>query len=222
MLQAREFLTTSKHVAYRVVPDKDLVKKMKKEKKPANEIPKEKFELLNLETGKTTTMRDVQSFSFPRENGDWLAIKLKQPKEEGSAEESKSGKSEVFEVTEEGLKRPGKPSKKKKKPEVKKEKEPGKKESSSGNKDDKSNQKKNEKKKNDGTILIVKNLITGVEQRIPFVTDYRFDSAGKGLTFATSSKDDSEADGVWYFDLKKSVRNQILGWSGKLQESDFQ
>ena len=201
----------SKYVAYRAVPDKELIKKLKKEGKKGDELPQEKFEILNLDAGKTETIRNVASFSFPSESGDWLAIKLKAPKKEKPVEQSKPEKSEVFEVTEEGLKRPGKKSKKKK--ESKKEKKP--------EKEKKAEDKKSKKEKQNGTMLVLKHLGTNVEHRFPFVTSFRFDKLGKGLAFATSNKDDSDADGVWYFDLGKRERTSLVSGLGNYKNITF-
>ena len=208
----------SKFIAYRVVPDKELIKKLKKEKKKDSELPQEKFEILNLESGDTQTIYDVASFSFPRENGDWLAIKLKAPKKEKPVEQSKPEKTEVFEVTEEGLKRPGKKSSKKKsaKPETAKtgpDKKPG-------EPLEKKEKKKSKEKKN-GTILIVKHLGTDMEHRFPNVTSFRFDKLGKGLAYATSNKDNADQDGVWYFDLEKRKNVQLLSGLGNYKNMTF-
>ena len=53
-----------------------------------------------------------------------------------------------------------------------------------------------EKKKEDGTVLVLRNLTNGMERRIEFVTDYAFAKDGGKLVYLTSTKDGS-GDGAY-------------------------
>ena len=226
----------SKHVAYRITPDKELVKKLKKEKKPDSEIPQEKFELLNLESGSHFLMEQVQSFQLPEKNGDWIAILLKKPEDKSSAKKTKIEPGEKFEITPEGLKRPRKSSGKKSESKNSKEKSKSSKEkmektakakkgksskSESTAKKDGDEDDKDKKKKKDGATLILKNLKSGVEQRIPLVTSYRFDELGKRLAYATSSKEDGGKDGVGVVELEDGATRQIVSGQGNYKNLVF-
>lgn len=242
----------SRQVAYRVVPDPELIKKLKKEEKPEAELPKAKFEILDLNSGQTFTMEGVKSFTMPRKNGDWIAIHLESPKEDAGAKETKAEASEKFEITVEGLKRPdkkakkkakeknkGKKAKEKKKAEAKAEskeqqektkqgkasEEKQNKETSAATKKEQEAEKKilekKKKKKKDGTVLVVRNLSTGVEQRIPQVASFRFDESGTTLAFVTSSKEKGEQDSVGVLDLSNGKRETILKGMGNYKNLVF-
>ncbi len=215
------FAFDGKHVAYRVVPDKDLVRKLKKDEKNKDQLPQEKFEVLNLNNGGTITLQNVQSFAFPAKNGEWIAIKLKAIEKKTSAETSKSKLSESYEVTEEGLMWPGTNKEQKKegsgkKPLTKEEAKPSEEMTS-----EKKGQEDKKKDKPNGTVLVLKNLNDGLELRLPFVTSYRFNESGSGLLFATSNKDNASQDGVWHFDLGSRERKQIVSGLGNYKNLTF-
>ena len=214
-----------KYVAYRIVPDKELIKKLKKEKKPKDELPQEKFELLNLETGAQTTMQNVNSFAMPEKNGGWIAILLKAPETESNVETKQADEMEKFEVTPEGLTRPTKKSQKKKSATKAKTKagEEEKEKQAEGGKDkkDKSKKDKPEKEKPDGTTLILKDLSSGLELRYPHVVSYRFDQTGSNLAFATSNKTDGDQDGVFWVDLSSKKQVQVASGLGNYRNLVF-
>ena len=215
----------AKYVCYRITPDKELVKKLKKEKKPQAEMPQEKFEILNLETGHQTTMQSVQSFSLPQESGEWIAILLKPPKKESNVKQQQAEKSEKFEVTSEGLSRQAKQVKKKEETKKAPKSQSSEKSSEEAKKAKAKNsvekKKQAKKEKSDGTTLILKQLTTGLELRYPNVVSFRFDKHGTNLAFASSSKSNAEADGVWWIDLSSKELKQIASGRGNYRNLTF-
>ena len=86
------FTFDSKYAIYRVQPDPELIKKLRKEKKKAEELPKTKLEILELATGKKTTYESIRSFSVPQKSSGWIAVLLnKSP----GTDTAKPGVSEV-------------------------------------------------------------------------------------------------------------------------------
>ena len=55
------------YIFYIVSPDPELIKKLKKEKKPDLEIPTSRLEILHLESGRKKTVANVSSFSLLHE-----------------------------------------------------------------------------------------------------------------------------------------------------------
>lgn len=211
-----QFSFDSKHAVFRVSPDPELLKKLKKEKRKPEEMPQVKLQILNLSTGNLESIERTRSFALPAENGEWLAVQLLKPFDEKTVKETKSPVKETYEITEEGLKRPKKKvatgstsQESKKKTETKKES--GKEKANTKKEDDKK-VKKNDKKKAAGTTLIVRNMVTGSEQRIPNVTSFRFSKMGAHLAYATSTEDQPEGDGVSIIELASgSTTNAISG-----------
>lgn len=67
----------------------------------------------------------------------------------------------------------------------------------------------------EGTDLIVKNLITGVERSYKFVTDYAFSKDGKQLVFACSgSKDAQSAKGVFLLNTETGILKTLVKGKG--------
>lgn len=224
------FTFDSAHAMFRVSPDSDLLKKLKKEKRKPEEMPQVKLQILNLESGNLETVERIKSFATPEENSDWLAIHLEKPFEEKTVQETKSEVNETYEITEEGLQAPGKKKPKRKaKPEKEASEESANKKPKAEEKPKKSDEKekskdakkKNDKKKAAGTTLILRNLTTGSEERIPNVRSFRFSKMGTMLAIATSTEKDPEGDGVTVVDLSKSVHKQIVSGLGNYRDLTF-
>ena len=246
---AARFTFDSRFALYRISPDQALIKKLKKEKAKPEAMPQAHMELLELATGEHFTVPRVKSFSLPEENGDWLAYLLEEPFDKDTVKEHKSEVAESYEVTPEGLRRPAKPLKLKKrepgvtesqakeeetpKPKAKSKTERKKKER------DPADDKAAEKKKDQGTVLVVRNLHTGEERRFPDVVSFRFSKKGDTLAFVTSveapsnakdkagkSKDESatdqaSTDGVFILDLTKQAVRRIVSGSGHYKALAF-
>jgi dipeptidyl aminopeptidase/acylaminoacyl peptidase len=194
-----QFSFDSKYIIYRVRPDSERIKKLKKAKAKPDEMPGTYLEVLELETGKKFNDERVRSFQQPAENSTWLAYLLDKPLETGSVKQQNADVVETYEVTSQGLKRPEKKPKLKKrpveekpeseKPELKKKEAEKKTEAKSEEgKSEKSDEKKKEhkKEKSAGTTLVLRNLSTGRQQTYPDVVRYEFSKNGSRLGFVTS------------------------------------
>ncbi|MGI9519146.1 MAG: TolB family protein, partial [Pirellulaceae bacterium] len=214
------FSFDSGFVVYTIEPDPELIKQLRKEKKPDTELPKPKLEILNLETGKHVTIPRVRGFSMPAEAAGWVAFRLIEDAEEETVKESKSELTETYEITPEGVRRQQEPKIKPKaeveEPATGEEEEQEKEEEEAGEEtpeEGKKKEKKEEKEKDNGTTLVLRNLNTHVEQRFPHVINFRFSEDGASLAFATSAED-GEDDGVHIVDLEKLESRQIISGLG--------
>ena len=219
-----QFTFDSKFAVYRIVPNQQTIRELKKKETPEDEMPQEKFQLLDLENGSTITFDQNQSFAMPQEHGEWIAILLKPTKPLKSVEESKTQPSESFEVTPEGLKRSKneEQSKGKKEEQVAESKpkvEPNKPGAPSASKA-KIDSKKDKKEKKAGTTLILRNLKSGLERRFPDVAEFVFDKKGRALAIATSA-DRPEGDGVSVIDLPSGDQRQIISGIGNYRRLTF-
>lgn len=221
------FSDDSQFAIYRILPDPDLVKKLRKAKTKPEEMPRPKLEILHLESGRHATIDDVQSFRMPGKGAGWVAFLMNREREQKTVQAGKASVGETFEVTPEGLKRPGtEPTKpEKKKPEKATGKSSG--ESKATEAESKPEQSPGSEKKSDeqkkkpaGTTLVLRELDTGFERRFPNVINYAFDESGKVLAFCSSAEDDSDpqADGVWVVDLEKGSLQQILEGLGNYRQ----
>ena len=230
------FTDDSQFVVYTIAPDSEQVKKLQKEKRPSSEIPKSKLQILELASGKSVTVNAVSSFSLPDKGSEWVAFKLIEPEADKSVKESKSALTATYEITSEGIKRKTKAKNKStkslkkpssqeaaKKSPAKNKKTNGKKTAPKNNAASKKADPKKKKNKKNGTTLVLRNLRTQLEQRIPFVVNFRFDEAGKHLAYTTSTdaQKDGAGDGVHVMDLAKLESRSILTGLGNYGQVVF-
>ena len=218
------FTDDSQFAIFRVLPNKELLKKLQKEKKKPEEMPKSQLRLLHLQSGRMTTIDNVTSFKLPRDDSGWVAFLLGKENTETTIKGSQSKISQTFEVTPEGLARPKRPAlsgeRKSKQTsssaEGKVSNEPGQKKSPNrqASAASKPAGKEGKKEKKSGSVLVLYNLETGVQQRFPNVVSFEFSKSGNRLIFSTSAKDQPAADGVWAMDLKRGVVTQVLAGLG--------
>ncbi|PWS33719.1 S9 family peptidase [Pedobacter paludis] len=78
-------------------------------------------------------------------------------------------------------------------------------------------------KKEEGTDLVVRNLLTGTDKTYKFVTDYTFSKNGKQLVFACSGskKDKSAAQGVFLLDTEKGTLKSLVKGKGSFKNFVF-
>ena len=243
-----KFSFDSKQVIYEIAPDPEQIKKQKKEKAKPQEMPKPALEVLDLQSGETFLAKRIKSYSIPEENGQWLAYLLEPPLKPESVKELKSDVTETYEVTPEGLRLPSKPIKLKKRrekessnhPELAEIKAPKGESTDNPDKTPSENDDSPEKKKKEpGTVLVVRNLHTKEERRFADVVSYVFSKHGNKLAFATSidapkknktdaakESDPSDAgasitDGVFVLNLKTQKLNQIISGLGNFKRLSF-
>lgn len=203
------FTWDGKKALYVIQPDPELVRKLRKAKK-TDDIPEPKLEILDLATGDHTTVPGVSSFSLPQKNSDWVTFRAPKPKSTTTVTSGTAKATETFEVTPEGLKRTtGQKPGSKSKPTS----------SESGAKSGSGNSKK--KSKSEGSTLVLRSLSTGLERRFPFVSSHTFSEAAERLAFATSTKDDGDADGVWVLNLSEQKATQVIGGKGNYTRLTF-
>ena len=99
------FTFDSKFVIYRITPDPEKIASLKKAKVPADQIPGTIVEIMNLASGKRTSLDRVSSFKVPEENGDWIAYLHNKPIDRKSVKQQNSKVVETYEVTGNGLKK---------------------------------------------------------------------------------------------------------------------
>jgi dipeptidyl aminopeptidase/acylaminoacyl peptidase len=240
------FSFDSRFAAYRVSPDPDVVKKLKKEKADATRMPQPYLEILDLKSGQPFVAPRVKTFIMPQKNGRWLGYLINKPAESETAKAGTATIGETYEVTPAGLQLPEKKLKLKKREELEKTTREKKPESAAEeeleSKPAESGQEsKDSKKKKDkpaGSTLVLRDLETGIERRFPDVIRFAFSKFGNSLAFATSfeksdngknsaNKDQSNADasqrtdGVFVFDLEKLKLEKILEGTGNYRSLAF-
>ncbi|MCH7602906.1 MAG: S9 family peptidase [Planctomycetes bacterium] len=183
------------HAIYLITPDKESVKKAKKEAKENKvkkddmdrHLPQAKLEMIDLSTGDIITIDRVKSFKLPRKAGGWVAYLMERPavepdtkteaKEEGEEEAEAEEKKATTEV----------------KPEAEPEVEP---EEEKSEVEKNSDDDEKEKKKDLGTVLILRNLATNAEFSFENVIEYAISEDSASVIYAASAEE-PENDGVF-------------------------
>ncbi len=197
-----EFTYDGRYAIYRIMPEKSLLEKVRREKKSDAEVPKPKLQYLELSTGKLKTIENVTSFRTAEKNGKWLAYLL--GGSDGPSDiKSQKNATETYQVTGAGLKQAKKPVKLKsreavalergeREPELKAEPVPKQSASGAAKKIAKTAQAA-KKVKAAGTPLVIVNLLTGVRWSHPNVVHYAIAKNGTHLAFTTSVEQDGRA-----------------------------
>ena len=198
------FSHDSRLAIYRVLPEKA---GKDGQKDPA---AKPTLEILELSTGKLTSIPSVRAFSLPEKSGHWLACQLEAPAVRKSVTESKSPR-ESYRVTGQGLAPVTKPIKLKSRETLAREqsKTPSAPASSGNNAPSKNAPKSNgsgsaakaessagrqsgeKKDKATGGPFLLVDLKTGFQRTYPSVLASRFSKDGKLLALVTSVKKNS-------------------------------
>jgi len=188
-----------KFVVFTIAPPKADVDKAKKDKKKPDEQPKNALGIMELGTGHVTTVERVKSFKVAEEGGAFVAYlcepPLKKPDEKKDAEKK-----------EEAAKEP------EAKPEVKPEAKSEEKKAEEAEKE--------EKKKEPGNDLVVRELATGKEVKVPEVTDYVWNKDGSWLAYAVSSKT-PENDGAFAWESASGGTVALLKGLGHYKNLTF-
>lgn len=224
----------SRFAVYRVTPEKATLKRLRKEKKKSDELPKSRLEILSLESGTRITIENVRTFQLPDENGNWVACLREKAEQPKGLKSAASERREVYEVTEKGLQKHVPPLKLKsreairnpssevsvKRPtETKSETSQESNESSTviGKADDDDEQHKIE-----GTPLILVNLETQIQRVFPSVVSFEFSKSGELLAFVTSvEKSDAGDDSTSQSEDKSRVKANDQGPSDGVHVLDL-
>lgn len=218
------FSTDSQYLVYTVEPDEELVKRLKEEKKPESELPKDQIYLLHLASGKHQLLGAGSRFQMPAKHGPWVAFELSEAPAKAEVAEGKTAWNETLNITPQGIVRPEKPLKfrtEEKQPEPPPGEQAATEESEASAEESESKSKDGKKKeKATGKTLVLRNLESGLEWRFPFAVNSRFSEHAEFFAFATSAEE-AEQDGVYVFDLDDLELNQIVSGRGNYGQVVF-
>ena len=188
-----------KFVVFTTAPVKADVDKAKKDKKKPEEQPKSGLGIMDLATGRVTTVDRVKSFKVPEESGAFVAYVLEPPLKKPEEKKDEAKKEEAKKEPEA-------------KPEVKPEPKP--------EEAKKEEPKKEEKKKEPGNDFVVRELATAKETKIAEVVDYVWNKPGTWLAYGVSSKT-PENDGAFAFEAATGKTVALLKGLGNYKNLTF-
>lgn len=72
----------SKYAVFKIKPQQNLVKELRRQKKKKDELPKDSLGIYSFLTRKTEKVPNIKSYKVPEKAGDWVAYQLEAKKEE--------------------------------------------------------------------------------------------------------------------------------------------
>ena len=214
------FSYDSAFAVYLIQPDPKEVRKAQRERKRAEQRPKNQLEILNLATGDKVTLDRIRSFRLPEKGAGWVAYHIEKPipppGEEGNEPASEASEEQqrqppagrgrgrgargrrgggrefasLDQQPNQGRRRGGQQ-------EPIRAPEPG-------------EGRAREKRKTLGTELVLRNLDTGAEFHFDDVTSYSFSDDGRRLVYSTSAQEGKD-DGVFMVVVGAAPRPLITG-----------
>jgi dipeptidyl aminopeptidase/acylaminoacyl peptidase len=184
-------------VVFRIKPARDTVKALRAAKTPANRLPQDSLGILDLTNGSITRAERIRGFAMPSEAGGWLAYQHLAP----PAQDSAAGGGEAGERGQGAAQaqaaggRGGRGGR-------------GGQAGPAGG------------PKQDGTVLVLRNLASGEERRIEWVADYAFSPDGQHFAYVTSRKD-SSGDGAHVIRTDNGQTTDILTGKGTYRSLAF-
>ncbi|HEU0079564.1 MAG TPA: hypothetical protein VFQ76_18040, partial [Longimicrobiaceae bacterium] len=160
-------------------------------KKPA-EMPKTALGIMSLADGRVTRVPGIRSFRLPEDSGRWVAYLLESGDSARTAPADSAAKAPMAAATPGGTPRPV---------------------SSDSSRADR-------RKKETGSVLVLRDLHGGAEERIRDVTAYTFDRAGRWLGYTVAGKDGG-ADGAYVRSLADGRTHALLSGEGNYKSLVF-
>jgi dienelactone hydrolase len=188
--ESARFSQDDRFVVFLIKPELALEREAEGENGGGDSAPKDSLGILNLASGAVFKVDRVKSFELPEEEGGWVAFLL---------EEAPTGADSMGGDTEGGEERPSR----------------GRRGGSRGGDDD-----DDDDEKVDGTILVLRELTSGAEQRFENVLEYTFAKTGQRLAYTASSKD-STADGAFLVNVGDAASATMLSGVGDYKAPTF-
>ncbi len=160
-------------------------------KKPAD-MPRTALGVMSLPDGRVTTVPGIKSFRLPEDSGRWVAYLLEGGDSTRTAPADSAARAPMAAATPGGTPRPV---------------------SSDSTRADR-------RKKDTGSVLVLRDLHSGAEERIRDVTAYTFDRGGRWLGYTVSGKDGG-ADGAYVRSLADGRTHALLAGEGNYKSLVF-
>jgi len=203
------FTADSRFVVFTIEPNKEDVRKAKRDKKKPEEMPKNAMGIMDVASGQVTKIDRVKNFQVPEDGVGFIAYQLEAKtddkksevkKEETAKEPSTESPKAVEGPTPAVAERPATP----KTQELNQSPTP-----SASPTAPTSEKKGKEKKKEYGSDLVLRNTTTNQERTFSDVLDYSFSKDAKTLAYAVSSKKE-ENNGVYAFTPQTDIAARLL------------
>jgi Tol biopolymer transport system component len=179
-------------VVFRIKPGRDTVKVLRDARTPANRMPQDSLGILDLTNGNVTRVERVRGFEMPSEAGGWLAYQhMAPPGQDSTGRGGEAGAQGAAPAA-----------------------------GGRGGRGGRGGQGAASDTKQDGTVLVLRNLASGEERQIEWVTEYQFSDDGQHLAYVTSRKDGT-GDGAHVIRTSNGQTTDLLTGKGTYKNLAF-
>ncbi len=188
----QSFSGNSKFIAYRIVPEKEVVRQAKLDEKPQEEMPKDSLGITILENGGSVYYPSLKSFIVPEKGGNWMAFVYEYEKEI-QENNDENNESEAIE---------------------------GEDSETQGEKENEEEDKEPDTELIDK--LVIFNPIENKKYEFENVTDYKISENGELIAFVTAEcRDTVEVNKLKIFQANTEIRRKIFEKEGEFAQLEI-
>ncbi len=201
------FTRDGRFMVFRIAPQQAAVKQAKKEKKKPDQMPQDSMGVMDLATGTVARYARIKTFKAPSKASNVLAIHF--GKSDAKPDSAKKDTAKTPAAA------PGATGEQKTEPGKMPEPNPV---SGATPKAAADSPKAKEKKRDEGTELVLRTLATGEERRIADVVWYDLSEDGATLAYVAGNKDGT-ADGIYAMNVASGAVTTLLAGKGNYRQA---
>jgi dienelactone hydrolase len=198
--ESPRFSNENRFVAFTIKPTKAAVKEAQARRARPEQMPQDTLGVLDLQTGEITRVGRVRGFKMPEKAGGWLAYQLGRPTAAPDTAVADSAAARPA---------PGATPQR--------QVEPGRMPEPPVGEPQDTARRTPERRREEGTPLVVRNLVTGEEHRIDDVLWYDFTRDGARLVYTRSNRA-GDADGVYAMDPRTRTTTTLRSGRGEYRQ----
>jgi acetyl esterase/lipase len=196
--EAPIFSADNQYLIFKIKPHEDTLKAQRRRKVKKEDLQKDSLGILQLSNLNLVKIAEVKSFSVPEKWSGWIAYhkEIEKPKEEEKPAPDSPAITSHDSTKVAAVATAGKQEKDKKK-------------------------KPKKEGKDTGTKLIIRELLTGQEEVVPFVKDFTMAKEGPRLLLSSTGNDSTLLEGVYLFDCTARSLRPLWRQKGDYKQMNF-
>jgi dienelactone hydrolase len=198
--ESARFGIENRYVAFTIKPSKAAVKDARERRLRADQMPPDTLGILDLQTGEVSRVARLRTFRMPEKAGGWLAYQLGREPAGARADTAQAAEPSPGATPPQPRAEPGRMP-----------------EPPAGEQARDTARAAADRRREEGTPLVLRNLGTGEEHRVEDVTWYGFTRDGERLVFTRSNRA-GDADGAYAMDTRTGAVRTLLAGKGEYKQ----
>jgi dienelactone hydrolase len=205
--ESARFASDGRFVAFTIKPSKAAVKEARERRVRAEQMPPDTLGVLDLQTGDVLRVARLRGFKLPEQSGAWLAYQLGREPNGARADTAQAAEQPAPGATPPQRVEPGRmpepPLGEPQQPQQPQQRD--------------TSRAQPERRRDEGTPLVLRNLATGEDRRIDDVVWYDFTKDGSRLVYTRSDRA-GDVDGVYVMQTATGVVTTLLSGRGDYRQ----